>query len=137
MYFCTKYCYTSFHLWYIRNCEKFAIEQNLNYHIITSNFYTAEMSWHMFTNSITINFLSVKPVFINTIQGHCCPLSSIEALFCYFDCLLIVVCRLLTEIRRDQRLSESPLVLRHQDSSQAPEFSEVFEACVSILLSLV
>lgn len=42
---------------------------------------------------------------------------------------------MLTEIRRDQRLSESPLVLRHQDSSQAPEFTEVFEACVSNLSS--
>lgn len=35
---------------------------------------------------------------------------------------------IVNEIGRDKRLSESPLVLRHQDTSQAPEFTEIFEA---------
>jgi hypothetical protein len=41
-----------------------------------------------------------------------------------------------TEIDRDKRLSESPLVLRHQDTSHAPEFTQIFEACVSITFVL-
>lgn len=40
---------------------------------------------------------------------------------------------IISEIKRDERLSESPLVLRHQDTSQAPEFVEKFEEqCVSL-----
>ncbi|CAC5377034.1 TTN [Mytilus coruscus] len=35
---------------------------------------------------------------------------------------------IVNEIDREKRLSESPLVLRHQDTSQAPEFTEIFEA---------
>ena len=94
MYFCTKYWYTSVHLWYIYECAKLAIEQNLNHHIITSNFHTAEMSWYLYTNSITINFLSVKPVYITrTLLSVVLHWSTVLLLWLFVDCCVSSVDR--------------------------------------------
>ena len=93
MYFCTKYWYTSVHLWYIYKCAKLAIEQNLNYHIITSNFHTAEISWYMYTNSITINFLSVYQHNARTLLSAVLHWGAVLLLWLFVDCCVSSVDR--------------------------------------------